>query len=598
MNSKNTKTILIPLTLGIITTAAIMFTASLWNTLEMKAYDFRLSIVKNLKTERHVPSGKVVVVGLEDKYLSTEKPLIFWYPDIGRFIMKMSEYRAKSIGIDLIPIHSLGQKIQSAAKEIVGPDKTGKYSQFLDMFGEESDNSLLKPLIVASEIMPVVQGVSGENTPFYINMMPFMKNVKPASVNLLPDKDHVIRRYQLAEVNSMASFAYSLYRTLEEEKRVPDILYVNYLLLKNLPYYSLKDVLKDKIPAREFADKIVILGFISSNEDVHPTPLQYQPGVFIHAIAVDTLLTKTAVTKIYSPVQTGVLVLLVGISFLLSIKRGPLSALSGITLISAVFFIANLFIFAQGYLFTLFPHLISPFLLFAVLYPYRYVVEEKNRRMILRTFGYYIDPRHLDAIIGSDPGSLFRGETRDMCILFLDIRDFTKFSRTRKAEEIVDFLNKFFEIVIEPILKNGGFVNKFLGDGILAFFSLGQTPVRDAIIASKEIIRAVERANTSPAFAGFVGDWTIHVGIGIHFGSVVIGNIGSKKKMDLTIIGNPVNIASRIEGLTKQFRKSVLLSDKACIFVKDEFDFRYLGETNLKGIDEPIGIYTFNDEPL
>jgi len=222
---------------------------------------------------------------------------------------------------------------------------------------------------------------------------------------------------------------------------------------------------------------------------------------------------------------------------------------------------------------------------------YRYLTEERYRRKIYKTFGYYVDSRMLNNLIEKDPKSLLAGETKIACVLFLDIRDFSRLSQTYDAKQIVCFLNIFFAPITEIIQRHQGFLDKFMGDGVLAFFSMGQNQVSDAVQASREIIIEINRMNDTGRFSPFIGDWFINIGIGIHFGKVVMGNVGSEKKMDFTVIGNTVNLASRIEGLTKEHHKSLLLSETAYEMVKDYYPFEWLGANKIKGFEEPINVY-------
>jgi adenylate cyclase len=146
--------------------------------------------------------------------------------------------------------------------------------------------------------------------------------------------------------------------------------------------------------------------------------------------------------------------------------------------------------------------------------------------------------------------------------------------------------------VTEIVRANQGFVNKFMGDGILAFFATGENPVANGMRASLAILRETEAMAATEAVRQLVGDWDLRVGIGIHYGKVVMGNVGSEKKMDFTIIGEGVNIASRIEGLTKQAGKRILLSEEAYEMAKGQFAFERLGEFSVKGVDRPLALYT------
>ena len=212
-----------------------------------------------------------------------------------------------------------------------------------------------------------------------------------------------------------------------------------------------------------------------------------------------------------------------------------------------------------------------------------------------KVFGYYMDRNVLDRLLDMDPESLLAGEARDVSILFLDVRNFTALSTQREARQVVGFLNFFFGALTERIQERGGFVNKFIGDGLLAFFMTGESPAADAVSAALDILDETRRLNDEGRFRESIGDWRVGVGIGIHHGEVILGNIGSERKMDFTIIGEHVNIASRIEGLTKEAGTALLVSSDARTAAGDAFPWKTLGEFAVKGVERPISLYTVGE---
>jgi len=203
-----------------------------------------------------------------------------------------------------------------------------------------------------------------------------------------------------------------------------------------------------------------------------------------------------------------------------------------------------------------------------------------------------VDKDLIDELLAKDPASLLKGEHKNVCIIFLDIRDFTRLSQQHTARQLFEVLNLYFGRITELVQLHNGFVNKFIGDGVLAFFATGSNPVSNAIRAAENIVEKTAQLNAEDAFRPFIGAWKIRIGIGIHYGKVVVGNIGSERKMDFTIIGEHVNIASRIEELTKQVKKNLLISDAVYQMAIQDFHFEPLGDYSIKGVEKPIGIYT------
>lgn len=571
----------------------LLISYNLWEGIELKAYDFRLRTLESLSLSKDTYTGNVVIVGMEEDSMIKEKPLIFWYPDIGLFLERMKDYGASVIGIDLIAVHSLGEKINSAF-ESVTDESDKQHIGFLKDLGERLDNSLLRNILSASEKLCIIQAVAEGTVPYYFPSMAFMKNVHPASVRLTPDIDHIIRRQRFPEENKTGHFAYAIYNAIGGKKDPSEIM-LNYSLRKSIPYYSFKDVMEGKLTRTLFSGKTVVLGYMTRYEDVHSTPIKERiSGTMLHALTVETMLSGTSPRNVPFGIDAVILVVLTAMGLALSLRLRPFSAILGTLILMAGFFLINLSLFYAGYRLTLLPHILSPLLVLTFIYPYRYIVEERSRKKIYKTFSYYIDRKVIDSLIEKDPSALLKGEYKDIAILFIDIRDFTSMSQQQKAENIVSLLNVYFGKITDIIQRHSGFVNKLIGDGMMAFFGT-EEPVANALRASVEILKETERMNNNGLTASHIGNWTLNIGIGIHYGRVVMGNIGSEKKMDFTIIGDPVNIASRIEGLTKQLQRKLLLSGFAYEMVKEEFSFKYLGDFTVKGSQEPLSIYTIEE---
>lgn len=572
----------------------LLISYNLWEGIELKAYDLRLRSLEYLGLGQDRYTGNMVVVGMEEDSMIKEKPLIFWYPDIGLFIEKMEDYGVSVIGIDLIPVHSLGEKINSALEAVTyKSDKA--HSSFLKDIGERLDNSLMGSILSASEKVIIVQAVADGSVPYYHAVMAFMENVRPASAKLTPDADHIIRRQRFSEENRMDYFAYAIYNALRGGDLQRNEITLNYSLRKSIPYYSFKDVMEGRLSRAQFAGHAVILGYITKYEDVHSTPLKERlSGSMMHAILVETMLSRTFLKDVPFGIEAVILIGLTAIGLVISTRLRPFSATLWTFIVMTGFFLVNLSLFQAGYKLALLPHILSPLLVLTFIYPYRYIVEERSRKKIYKTFSYYIDRKVIDSLIEKDPSALLKGEYKDICILFLDIRDFTRMSQQQKAENIVSLLNVYFGKITDIIQRHNGFVNKFIGDGMMAFFGT-EEPVANALRASTEILKETDRMNSDGVTASHIGNWRLNIGIGIHYGRVVMGNIGSEKKMDFTIIGDPVNITSRVEGLTKKLGRRLLLSGFAYEMVKEGFDFKYIGDFNVKGVEEPLSIYTIEE---
>ncbi len=599
-----------------------IYGAGLQKGLEGRAYDARVQLAGTLGLGKGLASGQVVVVGIDERSVIVEKPLLFIYEDIGLFLRRMDEYGVRTVGLDVILVHRQSEKLKNAVAAFMAGNAGGAKTDMgrvMEEVGEGLDRSVLGPIMDVSERVNIVQVVHGDMVPFYYGVSPFIKNMVIADASLTDGgrtgNDGVIRKQALGG-GGRPSFAAALYRLSTGRQYGRGPVFLNYALAGSIPFYRLDDVMDGGIGRRAFSGKTVILGYISGYEDVHATPLKRDifpadqvkrdassgqpgsgrmPGPVIHAIIAETMLTGTSLREAPLAVNIVILVVLAGLSFAAISLMRPFPAIGAIAALAILFFAVNLFLFSAGSYIHLFPQAAAPFVVAILVYPYRYLVEERARRKVEKIFGYYMDRNVVDRLLKAGPEALLAGEARDVSILFLDIRNFTVLSTQREARRVVRFLNFFFGAVTERIQEHGGLVNKFIGDGLLAFFMTGENPAADAVSAALDVLEETRRLDDEGRFREFVGDWQVNIGIGIHRGEVILGNIGSRRKMDFTIIGEHVNIASRIEGLTKEAGVVLLVSSDARAAAGEVFPWRKAGEFALKGIDRPILLYTVGE---
>jgi adenylate cyclase len=206
----------------------------------------------------------------------------------------------------------------------------------------------------------------------------------------------------------------------------------------------------------------------------------------------------------------------------------------------------------------------------------------------------------LETYVGSHAGELIlagatrrgSGTTVRAGIMICDLRDFTKISDNWPRDDVIDLLNGYFDAMSEPIAKHGGEILKFIGDGLLAIFPLSEPG------ACANLLRAVSEARQAMAALnernGETGRAPLNYGIGVHVGDVMYGNIGSRSRLDFTVIGPAVNMASRLETLTKQLGRTVLLSSAFADLVKSDFDLERVGEHPVRGFNEPVELFAFH----
>jgi adenylate cyclase len=205
------------------------------------------------------------------------------------------------------------------------------------------------------------------------------------------------------------------------------------------------------------------------------------------------------------------------------------------------------------------------------------------RDRVTNLFGQHVSPVVVEQLLGTDVQS----ERRTVCVLFLDIRGFTAMTRTRSADETVTLLNDFFAEMIEIVDRHNGFINKFLGDGFLALFGAAlddPAAAANALASGRAMLQAVDAWNAAhPKRA-------LKIGIGIHIGEAITGSIGSPRRKEYTAIGDTVNLAARLEQLTKDTGARLLLSDpvRVAAAANDAVD---LGGLPIRGYEAPVRVW-------
>jgi adenylate cyclase len=217
---------------------------------------------------------------------------------------------------------------------------------------------------------------------------------------------------------------------------------------------------------------------------------------------------------------------------------------------------------------------------------HRALAAASARDDVTNLFGQHVSPRVVEQLLAIGAAEL--SEMRRVCVMFVDIRSFTAAARTRTPAEVVERLDDVFEILVEVVDRHNGIVNKFLGDGLLAIFG---APIDDpleaanAVAAAREMLTSVEASNVDHT-------WPIRLGIGIHIGQAVAGTVGSQRRKEYTVIGDTVNLASRLESLNKEVGSQLIVSDAVREAALDAIgEALPLGAVAVRGYAEPVTVW-------
>ncbi len=423
-------------------------------------------------------------------------------------------------------------------------------------------------------------------------------------INFLPDSDGVGRRYWIAKPAHgwrLPSLPARVARGLGFPVPDAESIVLNWRgserAFRHVSFADLYEDFGRKKRTRapdELKDKIVVVGASAAGlGDFRVTPISnVYPGVEILATAIDNLKNRRPMrlTPEYARmILAGALLALVFAAFLF--RRNAVETGVALAVLSAALLGTEYAVLNAGLLLPVAVPLLFAWALYLFGSMLAYLREKRTREQAVRLFSRFLNPDVVRKIV--DQGETIEslsGKTRQISILFSDIRGFTTLSETRPPQEIVDLLNRYFSRQVAVVFRHGGTLDKFIGDCIMAFWG---APLEDPRHAEHAVAAALEMEQVLLAFKKELeeaaGDFD--VGIGIHSGSAVVGFIGAEQKLDYTAIGDSVNLASRIEGLTKEAQCRILVSRETASACHNSFAFSSRGSYKVKGRTQEVELF-------
>jgi len=621
--------------------------------LERKTFDYRTQVVRAEKKAHE----DIVVVLIDEQSLASLNPILGRWP-WPRWVWKnildfMSQAEAKSVIFDVIfpeydeALSDAGEIGENDYNLVEGTAMAGNVFHAAQIMIDQEDE-LNKTLLNNPMPEDFVKSFSLQNAdtsgfsqvPYNKFYLPFKELYEVSKgigiVEFGPDKDNVYRRTRLFRhyqgnyfpVMSMAV----LIDILEPEKiikkkgsisfdeiEIPlqeDGQYLINMYRKfNTP--SISGVLSSAqmleqgeteglmISPEEFKDKVVIIGASAVGvEDLKATAMGMRvPGVLLHASLISNVLKNDFLHVI--PKEQTRLILYLGTIILgvliLAFRSIIFQVLIPVAAAAAYMLLAFSF-FEKNVVLDVVPPMLSIVAVWLGSFTYLYFSEGRDKRKVRKMLGQYVSPDVLSEVVDRGEGFIKAevGTKEHLSILFSDIRGFTTLSESMAPEKVVELLNKYLSAMVDVIFENKGTLDKFIGDAIMAFWG---APVKISDHAKKSVkaaigmTRGLEAVNREFREKGAP---EFNIGIGIHTGEVILGNIGSEKKLDYTIIGDHVNLTSRLEGLTKSYGCEVLISEVTYRELDGEFPCRIVDNVKVKGKDKPIRIYSvlgLNDDP-
>lgn len=537
-------------------------------------FDLQASILRAIYPR--MVSHEVVIVGIDEASTRAfEEPLILWHRHIADFLRAALDAEASAIGLD-----------------VVLPDRS------MNRFLPGHDEMLMGAILNVRRAVPLEIAITfdelGSPRPVY---PAFMAAAGEAGVGMAifpRDRDQVIRRFDerlASDGTEVPTFTGNFARLLGVE---PGSGYIDYSIGSRFAYLPLHEVLNHAqsgnpaILRNAMKDKIVLLGAVIAGVDRIAQPValaaweddRLGAGVLLQAQALRTMLNG----GLLQPVALSKMVLLIVVASLFwFIPFHPVSAGTIFLVLIVGLFGAALLIQVNGSIFPLAAIVGSLTISIAGRQGMETYLRLSERRRLKLAFSGYVSPAVMREIVAGALTPSTKGIRVEVCVLFADIRDYTSISEHMIPEDVISFLNRYYEGVVKAIHAEGGSVTTFMGDGIMAVFGAPnslENPCLAALNAAKAMLKAVDQLNTSPEASGLP---TIKIGIGLHVGMAVMGHVGASDRHDYSAIGDVTNTASRIEGLTKAAGFPIVCSRTVYEALGCPADFQALGEKAIKG---------------
>jgi adenylate cyclase len=560
-------------------------------------------------------SDRVVVVAVDeatyrDEYFR-DLPQALWTPQLGQVLDAVLDAGPVVVGVDII--------IGTTADELVP-----RYDKpWTDALARAAANNQIVLGYTQNQIEPIrptiQQRAAVGGTFDFTNQSP---------VNLPTDPDGVARRYVLSLplLNGEPQHLLSAELARRAGVSIPESgdLILNFAAAARPRVFSLAD-LRACVEAGDaayfkdnFAGKIVLIGGILDIEDRKLTSGRFatqpegsdlavpcripvaadmysgnardsMPGVLVHAAAIDNLLQQSGLRGLSAPQHAGLLLALAFLAAIAVIAQRPRRGILTLLGLLAVWSAISVASFIQFWALPWLTGLAAMGFAGPAGIALRLTVMDRARRQLRQAFSLYLPRSEVDRLVREEKLPALGGELRDVTILFSDIAAYSTLSERVAPGPLVDELNRYFGRMTEITQAHGGFVDKFIGDGILAIFGAPlarPNAAKDAVLASLTMIESLE---SDPLYIG--GDGRIAIRIGLHTGDAIVGNIGSSQRFNYTVMGDVVNVASRLEGVGKHYGIPIVVSEQVRERVGDGCAFRELDFIRVIGRDQPVRLY-------
>lgn len=624
--------------------AGAIFTSPPLQTLQGLSLDLLTALRGKLAGERRDPAtSPVVVVAIDGETYDTPpfkgSPTQTWTREIGRVLASISEGGAKVIGFDVIFKNSMEQSEIPFGDAPLGARMRGFDRDYLIALRQISDNGKL----VLGEIL----SNDHPESPYRAQRLAVRNNVR--ALNVHTDADDVIRRMPLSfsiDGQTVPTMAVELAARALGAKvevapsgaaelsgyaipsAVPNTLTLNFRGLgRDVPTFSFADLRacvekgdRDFF-RRAFEGKVVLLGTILNFEDRKLTSMRLSggrdgtpgarcalpapastaqkarsdvAGVFVHAAAVRNLIERDAVTEVGFPVRTLLTVVFALVVACAACMLAPGTALAAWLGLTAAYAAVAVGAFVHALALPLTEPVFASLAALATMIGYRFMLADRDERFLRKSFALYLAPEVVETMVVSGKMPALGGEMRNVTMFFSDLSGFSSIAETMTPGELVMLMNEYLSAMTDIIEAHGGYVDKYIGDSIVAMFGApadDPAHARNAVRAALKCHEKLAELNAGhPAFARH----DLSHRIGLNSGEAVVGNIGSRRRFNYTVMSDTVNVASRLEGANKYYGTAIMASETTMAQTCDTFAWRELDAIRVQGRGEPIRVF----EPL
>ena len=589
---------------------------------------------------RDPASAPVAVIAIDEETYQTPpfkgSPTLTWTTEIGRVLNAVIDGGATVVGFDIVLPTSIELSEIPFGDDLLGARMRG------------FDRPFLRSLATGSNAGKVVLGetLRGDRpSPGQRIAVGQGKNIRALNVHI--DPDDVVRRVPLTfagdgkQVPSMALELAS--RALDAKPEwgddgsvtlagyripsaVPNTMTLNFEGGANdVQTFSFAD-LRECVERNntdffhhEFAGKVVIFGTLLDSEDrkftskrfatgldgaraprcalppAPPATGQFKrssiAGVYIHATAVHNLMARDAVVELGAVPAAIIAIAFAALTGLAARLLAPGAAAVVYAATVAIWTLCATLIFARSLALPLSEPFLAGLASMAAIVAYRLVVTDKDERLLRKSFALYLAPQVIDKMLASNKLPVLGGETRDVTVFFSDLAGFSSISENMTPEELVAFMNEYLSAMTDIIESKGGYVDKYIGDSIVAVFG---APADDSDHASNAAHAALgcrarleELNQDSAVFQGY----KVAHRMGLNSGAALVGNIGSRRRFNYSVMSDAVNVASRLEGANKYYGTTIAASEMTVALTESRFAWRELDAIRVQGRSTPVKIY-------